>query len=390
MATVLAKQAARNPLSGEFSRRNFHKFASLLAAGATLPFYNERALAQLSMVRNLPADAVKINANDNPMGPCREAAEAIHAIVQQGGRYLYEETFAMASTLAEQEGVKFSWDPASSYIQAFAGSSDPLHRAVLAFCSKDKPFVVGDPGYEAGARAAKFIGAPVVTVPLVKGSAAHDVKALAAAHPTPGVIYVCNPNNPTGTVTPKADIEWLVANKPAGSVLLLDEAYIHLSHSAVMSSYLAAADKDVIVLRTFSKLYGMAGLRAGAAIARPDLMQKMNVYTAGALPVTAMVGANASLKVKNLIAERRATIAAIRNETFEFLDKHNIEFIPSEANCFMMNVKRPGREFYQDMAKHKVYIGRVWPVWPTWVRVTVGTREDMAKFREACAQCYSA
>ncbi len=390
MATVLAKQAARNPLSGEFSRRNFHKFASLLAAGATLPFYNERALAQLSMVRNLPADAVKINANENPMGPCREAAEAIHAIVQQGGRYLYEETFAMASTLAEQEGVKFSWDPASSYIQAFAGSSDPLHRAVLAFCSKDKPFVVGDPGYEAGARAAKFIGAPVVTVPLVKGSAAHDVKALAAAHPTPGVIYVCNPNNPTGTVTPKADIEWLVANKPAGSVLLLDEAYIHLSHSAVMSSYLAAADKDVIVLRTFSKLYGMAGLRAGAAIARPDLMQKMNVYTAGALPVTAMVGANASLKVKNLIAERRATIAAIRNETFEFLDKHNIEFIPSEANCFMMNVKRPGREFYQDMAKHKVYIGRVWPVWPTWVRVTVGTREDMAKFREACAQCYSA
>jgi histidinol-phosphate aminotransferase len=387
---ILAKPAQPKPLIGEFSRRNFHKFASLLAAGAALPFYNERALAQLSMVRNLPPDAVKINANENPMGPCPEAAEAIHAAVQRGGRYLYEETFAMASTLAEQEGVKFSYDPGASYVQAFAGSSDPLHRAVLAFCSKDRPFVVGDPGYEAGARAAKFIGAPVVNVPLVKGTAAHDVKALAAAHPSPGVIYVCSPNNPTGTVTSKADIEWLVANQPAGSVVLLDEAYIHLSQSAVRSSYLAAADKNVIILRTFSKLYGMAGLRAGAAIARPDLLQKMNVYTAGALPVTAMVGANASLKVKNLVAERRATIAAIRTETFEFLDKHNIEFIPSEANCFMMNVKRPGKEFYQDMAKHKVYIGRVWPVWPTWVRVTVGTREDMAKFREACVQCYSA
>ena len=196
MATILTKPAARNPLGGEFSRRNFHKLASLLAAGAALPFYNERALAQLSMVRNLPPDAVKINANENPMGPCPEAAEAIHAIVQKGGRYMYEETFAMASTLAEQEGVKFSYDPASSYVQAFAGSSDPLHRAVLAFCSKDKPFVVADPGYEAGARAAKFIGAPVVAVPLVKGSAAHDVKALAAAHPSPGVIYVCNPEQP--------------------------------------------------------------------------------------------------------------------------------------------------------------------------------------------------
>ena len=180
-----------------------------------------------------------------------------------------------------------------------------------------------------------------------------------------------------------------MANKPAGSIVLLDEAYIHLSKSAVMSSYMAAADKEVIILRTFSKLYGMAGLRAGAAIARPDLMQKMNMYLAGALPVTAMVGANASLKSKTVIPERRATIAAIRTETFEFLDKHNIEFIPSEANMFMMNVKRPGKEFYQDMTKHKVYIGRVWPVWPTWVRVTVGTREEMAKFREACVQCYA-
>src|SRR5581483_382222 len=167
-----------------FSRRNFHKLASLLAAGAALPFYNERALAQLSMVRNLPPDAVKINANENPMGPCPEAAEAIHSVVKNGGRYMYEQSFEMASLLAEQEGVKFSWDPGASYVQPFAGSSDPLHRAVLAFCSADKPFVVADPGYEAGSRAAKFIGAPVITVPLVAGTAIHDVKAMAAAHPS--------------------------------------------------------------------------------------------------------------------------------------------------------------------------------------------------------------
>ncbi|HLY18353.1 MAG TPA: pyridoxal phosphate-dependent aminotransferase [Bryobacteraceae bacterium] len=373
-----------------FTRRGFYKIASLLAAGASLPFYNERALAQLSMVHSMPPDAVKINANENPMGPCAEAAEAIHAIVQKGGRYLYEETFEMASTLAEQEGVRFSWNPEASYVQAFAGSSDPLHRAVLAFCSKDRPFVVADPGYEAGARAAKFIGARVVTVPLVKGSAAHDVRAMAAADPNAGLIYVCNPNNPTGTVTPRAEIEWLAANKPAGAVILLDEAYIHLSRSAVMSSFLAAADRDVIILRTFSKLYGMAGLRAGAAIGRPDLLQKMAMYTAGALPVTAMVGANASLKAKRVVAERREIIAGIREETFDFLHKNNIEFIPSEANCFMMNARRPGKEFYEAMTRRKVYIGRVWPVWPTWVRVTVGTRDEMSKFREACLQCYSA
>lgn len=386
---ILTGHQQRNLVNRGFSRRNFHKIASLLAAGAALPFYNEQALAQLSMVRNLPPDAVKINANENPMGPCAEAAEAIHAVVQRGGRYMYEETFNMASAMAEREGVKFSWDPAASYVQPFAGSSDPLHRAVLASCSKDRPFVVADPGYEAGARAAKYIDAPVIPVPLVKGSAIHDVKAMAAAHPSAGVIYVCNPNNPTGTVTPQAEIEWLVANKPAGSVILLDEAYIHLSKSAVMSTYLAAADKDVIILRTFSKLYGMAGLRAGVAIARPDLLRKMRMYAAGALPVTAMVGATASLRAKKVVPERRDIIAGIREDTFGFLEKNRIEFIPSEANMFMMNVKRPGKEFYEEMTKHHVYIGRVWPVWPTWVRVSVGTRDEMAKFREACLQCYN-
>jgi histidinol-phosphate/aromatic aminotransferase/cobyric acid decarboxylase-like protein len=103
-----------------------------------------------------------------------------------------------------------------------------------------------------------------------------------------------------------------------------------------------------------------------------------------------MVGATASLRAKNVIPERRATIAAIRESTFEFLDKNKIEYIPSEANMFMMNVKRPGKDFYMDMAKQKIYIGRVWPSWPTWVRVTVGTRDEMAKFQAACLQCYNA
>ena len=144
------------------SRRGFHRFASLLMAGAALPFYNERALAQLSVVRNLPPDAVKINANENPMGPCAEATEAIHAVVSNGGRYMFEQSVIMASTLGEQEGLKTSWDPAASYVQAFAGSSDPLHRAVLTFCSAEKPFVVAEPGYEAGARAAGFMVARLV------------------------------------------------------------------------------------------------------------------------------------------------------------------------------------------------------------------------------------
>jgi len=388
MPAVLNADQKVDLLRRGFTRRNFGRIASVITAGAALPFYNEPALAQLSRVRNIPEDAVKIDANENPLGPCPEAADAIHSVVKKGGRYMYDLTDALATTLAEQEGVK-SGGMGSGYVDVYAGSSAPLHQAVLAFCSKDRPFVAADPGYEAGGRAAKFIGAKIVQVPLRKGTWDHDVKAMLAAEPNGGLYYICNPNNPTGTLTSKADIEWLVANKPAGAIVLVDEAYIHISPNAVKCSDLVAADKDVLVLRTFSKLYGMAGLRAGAAIARPDILEKIRPFSAGMMPITGMVGATASLKVKNLVTERRKIMGDNRNDTFDFLTKKNVEFIPSESNCFMLNAKRPGKEFWAAMAKEKVYIGRTWQVWPQWVRVTVGTKDEMLKFQDAFNKVYA-
>jgi histidinol-phosphate aminotransferase len=373
----LSPEESKDFLKRGFSRRNFGRIATMLTAGATLPFYNEPALAQLSKVKGtIPPDAVLINANENPMGPCPEAAEAMRNVIQKGGRYMYQLTDELAKTLAEVEGVK------PDYVRPFAGSSAPLHQSVLAFCSPQKSYVAGDPGYEAGGRAAKFIGARAINVPLTKDYA-HDVKAMAAADPSAGLIYLCNPNNPTGSLTSREDMEWLLANKPAGSILVVDEAYIHIADGASSMVDMAGKDKEIIILRTFSKLYGMAGLRAGAAIGRPDLLDKIMPYSAGALPVTAMVGATTSLKVKTLVAERRKIIKDIREDTLAFLDKNHIHYVPSVSNKFMVDVKRPGREVIDLMAKENVYIGRVWPSWPTYVRVTVGSREDMAKFKTA-------
>ena len=376
MDTCFSEEQKRDFIKRGFSRRSFGRLAAVLTGGASLPFYNESAMAQLSAIRGkMPPDAVKINANENPLGPCPEAAEAIHNIVQKGGRYLYEETFGFQETMAELEGLK------PDYVQPYAGSSAPLHQAVLAFTSPSKPFVTANPGYEAGERAAKFIGARVIAVPLTK-SYAHDVKAMAAADSNAGLIYVCNPNNPTGTLTPRADIEWLLENKPKDSILLLDEAYIHIA-GAPMCSDLVAKDKDLIILRTFSKIYGMAGLRAGAAIGRPDLLKKIAPYSSGALPVTGMAGATASLKSKTLVPERRKIIAGVRTDVLSFLDKHNFKYVPSVSNKFMVDVGRPGGQVIEAMAQEKVYIGRVWPSWPTYVRVSVGTQEEMNKFKTA-------
>lgn len=332
-------------------------------------------MAQLATPRQiLRDDIVRLNANENPWGPCPEAAEAIYGVVRKGGRYPGAETSAFRTLLAEMEGLRVS------SVIPFDGSSAPLHQAVIAFTSPSRPLITADPGYEAVERAAGFMGAEVIRVPLSK-TYAHDVKAMIGASPSPGLIYICNPNNPSGTLTPRSDIEFLVRNQPKGSVVLLDEAYGHF-HDEGMMADLVAADQNVIILRTFSKLYGMAGLRAGAALGRPDLLAKLNGYSAGALPVTGMAGATASLRAsKTLVPERRKLIRDIREDLSSWLVSKKVNFVPSVSNKIMIDVKRPGREVMELMARRGVLIGRVWPAWPTFVRVTIGTQDEMVRFR---------
>jgi histidinol-phosphate aminotransferase len=221
---------------------------------------------------------------------------------------------------------------------------------------------------------------------------AHDVKAMLAAHPSPGAYYIVNPNNPTGTMTPKADIVWLLKNKPAGSVVIVDEAYHHFSTDESCID-LVAADQDIIVMRTFSKIYGMAGLRAGFAIARPDLLRKFVTVAPPArslasISITSAAGARASLQDKDLVPTRRKINADNRSDTLEFLTKKGYTIIPgSQANFFMVDVKRPGGEFQKNMLKEQVAIGRTWAALPTYVRVTVGTKPEMEKFQTAFVKC---
>jgi len=361
-------------LSGNLmpSRRSF---LQLSAAAAALQIVTEPMLAAAAR-HSFSKDGVMIDSNENPLGPCQAARDAISAIIPLGGRYLDNLTEELIHTFAQQEGLS------SEYVRAFPGSSPPLRFAVIAFTSPQKSYVTADPGYEAGMMAASASGARVVKVPLTK-TYAHDVKAMLAAAPDAGLFYVCSPNNPTGTLTPHADIEYLVANKPKGSIVMVDEAYIHFCE-APSTLDLVKAGKDVVVLRTFSKTYGMAGLRCGFAVARPDLLDKiMDRAGWNFMPVTALVAASASLKDASLVPDRRRINAAIRQETFQWLDRNGYSYIPSESNCFLLDSKRPGKQVIDAMAQQNVFIGRIWPVLPTHVRITVGTRDEMQQFQSA-------
>ena len=359
-----------------FSRRSFLHLSAAASAATAFRIMTEPMLAAAARRKPHSPDAVMIDSNENPLGPSQPAREAMAAILPQGGRYQDELTDELANTFAQMEGLS------PDYVRVTVGSTPPLAHGVLAYTSPRRSYVTGDPGFELGMNMAAHSGARVAKVPLTK-TYAHDVKAMLAAGADAGLFYICNPNNPTGTMTPRADIEYLVANKPKDSVVVIDEAYTHFTETESAID-LVKAGKDVIVLRTFSKVYGMAGIRCGLLIARPDISQK--ILERGGfnfMPVTAVVAAMASLRDPALVSERRRINAGIRQQTLQWLDRNGFSYIPSEANFFMVDSKRPGQEVRDAIAKENVMIGRVWPVMPTWVRITVGTQGEMEKFQAA-------
>jgi histidinol-phosphate aminotransferase len=363
-----------------FSRRTFFRYAAGASALASMPILTEPHLAFAARPHFAdPNVGIHIDANENPMGPSAAARQAMVDIVPRGGRYLFTMEEELAEIFAKQEGL----NPES--VVPFAGSSEPLHWTVLAFTGKDRPLVVADPGYEAPMWAAQIAGAPVIKVPLAdpKGEASHDIKAMLAAASNPGVIYICNPNNPTGTCTPRAAIEQAVANAPKDTVILIDEAYVHLC-DAPRSVDFVKEGKNVIVLRTFSKLYGMAGIRMGFAVGRPDLLAKITSFGGqNSLPITAVVAAKASLLDADLIPTRKKAIGDIRTQTLAWLKSEGYATTPSESNCFMLDVRRPGKEVQAALAAKEMFVGRIWPAWPNSVRITVGTTDEMIAFRKS-------
>jgi histidinol-phosphate aminotransferase len=312
------------------------------------------------------------------MAPGQAAAAAI---ISSSNRYAPQDQRGdFIKAVMQVEGVPYD------HVAPWPGSSDPLSRSVITFCSSSRGLVTADPTFELAGRTGEWLGVPVKRVPLTSNYT-HDVKAMLAADPNAGLYYVCSPNNPTGTVTPLADIEWLVANKPAGSVVLIDEAYTHFA-GVPTASYMAAADKDVIVMRTFSKIFGMAGMRMGYIMARPDIVTKMMRYDggmqSGALPLPSLACATASLTAADLIVARRKEMQEARGMALEHLKKRKLTVVRTEANMFMIDWKtRQAKDMQAAMRTQSVEIGRSWPIWPTVSRVTVGSMDDMKSFCDA-------
>src|SRR3569833_1188291 len=241
-----------------------------------------------------PSEMVWLDANESPTGPPQSAIEAITRGVKASARYHFDEFGAFSHALAVSEAV----EPAQ--VLFGVGSGEIIDAALCAFTSATRPMITGVPTYEIPIAMARSLGRPVVAVPLLPdyGFPVH-VLAEKAAAAGGGLINVCNPNNPTGTLSPNGDIHWLATNLPPDTVLLVDEAYLDFTDPAAAQSAICFVheSRNVIVTRTFSKIYGMAGMRVGFGCAREDLVKAMSPFRDNVVPILGLRAATAALVV---------------------------------------------------------------------------------------------
>ncbi|MEK7406391.1 MAG: aminotransferase class I/II-fold pyridoxal phosphate-dependent enzyme [Acidobacteriota bacterium] len=367
------------------SRRRFTGKLAWLGAAASMGA--ERALAQRSLLeRKAPPGMVWLNANENPDGPCPAAIKAMSEALPLAWRYHYQEMPDVYAAIARNEQL----EPAQVLVGA--GSAEILHIAVDAFTSPTRPLITPVPTFEAPIDITAALGRKVIRVPLTKDYAA-DVRRLAeeATRAGGGVIYLCNPNNPTANLTPKAEVAWLAQNLPRDTVLLVDEAYLHFveGYEEISALPYVRQGKEVVVTRTFSKIYGMAGLRVGFGCARPDLIQRMRPFRAGVISYVSARAVLAALEEgPRPIAERRARLARVRGGLCEWLRQKKLGYIEPQANFMMIDVGRDVRELGQALWEKGIAVGRPFPPLDHMLRVTIGAEQDMAKFRAAFEQVY--
>ncbi len=386
MTVQLNENAEQDLIDRGYSRRDLGRLAALFGAGAVAQsLLINPAFAQQQAARGIKG-AVRIGANVCWTGPFAPGQKAIADAAAFGNWYDPDNYHGdLVKTVATVEGIP------EANVMVWPGSGGPLVSVVAAYCSPTKGLVTADPTFESAWRTADYMKAPIAKAPQAIGKG-HDVKAMLAANPNAGLYYICTPNNPTGTVTPLADIEWLLNNKPKDAMLLVDEAYIHFSE-APSAVKLMNGRTDIIVMRTFSKLFGMAGVRLGLTFADPAVNKRIQLFgpSSGGLSITAMACGKAVYTQADMIKARRQEMIGNRDETIAYLTKKGIEVQPgSQANMFMVNWKKPAKEMQAAMAAEKIQIGRNWPIWPNVSRVTVGSADDMAKFRAAVDKVYKA
>jgi histidinol-phosphate aminotransferase len=372
--------------SMSISRR---KFTQLLGVGAAAAVVRPAcSLIAEPVPQSATAGVVRLSSNENPYGPSPKAFKAMSDAFDLAWRYPDEQNDLLIEKLAKINGVNHD------QILLGDGSGEVLKLCAETFTgpmtgknSDRGTLVVADPTFEAILHQASAGGADVVKVPLTP-SFSHDLpKMMAAANE--GLIYICNPNNPTASITPKNELRELITKTPRQTTILVDEAYFHYADSPDYESVipLVKDHSNLIVARTFSKIYGMAGLRCGYCVAQTDTIKRIRPHQMwDSVNIMALAAATASLDDSDQVKNGRR----LNNEAKAFvtgeLDAMGYQQIPSQANFILFDVNRPVVPLIQTLNQHNVHVGGLFPALPNYMRVTIGKKSEMETFVSAFRQ----
>ena len=326
--------------------------------------------------RRVAPSAIRLDSNENPNGPGQAALDAIRGAFGESARYPDNPSNELRDAIARSHGVS------PDNVVLGCGSGDLLRMAALAFTSPSRALVTGAPTFEDPTRYAESVGAWVRAVP-VDADLKLDLAAMLARVPGAGLIFLCNPNNPTATVHSASAVKDFVLRARAaepGAIVLVDEAYHEYVEDAGYATAipLALERPEVVVVRTFSKVFGMAGLRIGYAIARTETLERMRRHRLGnPANVLGATAALASLTDRAHIDRERTLNREARDFTRRAMESMGFKVGPSETNFVMVDVRRDSREFQAACRQHDILVGRPFPPLVSQARISIGTMEEM-------------
>jgi len=368
-----------NPTS--LSRRGFTRIIGAGAAYAVLRPAAElkgswNSLLPNATARSSETSVVRLSSNENPYGPSPASLKAMTDAFNLAWRYPDEYGDRLAEELAKLHNV-----PVDQVLLG-DGSGEILKLCAAAFTNRDRKIVIGNPTFEAVARHAGVAHATVVKINLT-ADYRHDLPKMLVAANGAGLVYICNPNNPTASITPRNEMAEFLKQLPRQTMVLVDEAYHHYVESNDYESVipLVKDHPNLIVARTFSKIYGMAGLRCGYCITRHENIKQMSAHQVfDSVNIMALVAALAGLKDQEHVAQGRKLNTEVKNAVYAELDTLGYHYIPSHANFMMIDLRREVKPVIAALRNRRVEVGRIFPALPTFMRVTIGTSSQMKAF----------
>lgn len=368
------------------NRRNWLKSGALAVAGASVPDFwrpAEAAAVGLPKLAGLPIKA-RLMSNENPYGPSAKAQKAIAEAIASGWMYPRESIMTFKKMIARENGVS------EAHVLLGAGSGELLMASGIHYTMKGGAatnIVGGDPTYMQLLRTALALGAEFKKTPLTKDFT-YDFNGMAAAvNDKTSLVYLCNPNNPTGILEDASKMTAFCEDLSKKKPLFIDEAYMDYAADPKASSMTELVKKghNVLIARTFSKIHGFAGLRIGYLIGQPDTLREINKFCTGggSMSATSVKGAIASYMDTDFLTYSKAKCLESKEYLYKTLKNKGYDYLPSSANFVLFPIKTEGKSFVEKMAQKGVAIKSWEFAGQHWCRVSMGTLDEMKTFGEA-------